>query len=133
MTVELELVNAHAGYGSVEVLHGVGLALPTGAVVAVVGRNGAGKTTLLRTIAGTLPLNSGTVCWQGRDVTNQTAQQRATAGLTFRARRKQRLCQPDRRGEPGPLRGRRAARSRPHHVPGAASPPRPTSGDAVGR
>ena len=83
MTVELELVNAHAGYGSVEVLHGVGLALPTGAVVAVVGRNGAGKTTLLRTIAGTLPLNSGTVCWQGRDVTNQTAQQRATVGLTF--------------------------------------------------
>jgi branched-chain amino acid transport system ATP-binding protein len=83
MTVELELVNARAGYGSVEVLHNVGLALPTGAVVAVVGRNGAGKTTLLRTIAGTLPLTTGTVCWQGRDVTNQTAQQRAMAGLTF--------------------------------------------------
>lgn len=83
MTVELELVNARAGYGSVEVLHGVSLALPTGAVVAVVGRNGAGKTTLLRTIAGTLPLSSGTVCWQGRDVTKQTAQQRAMAGLTF--------------------------------------------------
>ncbi|MEP6661591.1 MAG: ATP-binding cassette domain-containing protein [Acidimicrobiales bacterium] len=83
MTVELELVNARAGYGSVEVLHGVSLALPAGAVVAVVGRNGAGKTTLLRTIAGTLPLNSGTVCWRGRDVTNQTAQQRAIAGVAF--------------------------------------------------
>ena len=83
MTVELELVNARAGYGSVEVLHGVNLALPTGAVVAVVGRNGAGKTTLLRTIAGMLPLSSGTVCWQGRDVKNQTAQHRAMAGMTF--------------------------------------------------
>jgi branched-chain amino acid transport system ATP-binding protein len=83
VTVELDLVNARAGYGSVEVLHGVNLALPTGAVVAIVGRNGAGKTTLLRTIAGTLPLNSGTVCWQGRDITHQTAQQRAAAGLTF--------------------------------------------------
>jgi branched-chain amino acid transport system ATP-binding protein len=83
MTVELALVNARAGYGSVEVLHGVDLALPTGAVVAIVGRNGAGKTTLLRTIAGTLPLHSGTVCSQGRDVTNETAQQRAMAGLTF--------------------------------------------------
>ena len=83
MTVEFELVNARAGYGSVEVLHGVNLALPTGAVVAIVGRNGAGKTTLLRTIAGTLPLNTGTVCWRGRDVTSETAQQRAMAGLTF--------------------------------------------------
>ncbi len=83
MTVEVELVNARAGYGSVEVLHGVDLALPAGAVVAVVGRNGAGKTTLLRTIAGTLPLTTGWVHWRGRDVTSQTAQQRSMAGLTF--------------------------------------------------
>jgi branched-chain amino acid transport system ATP-binding protein len=83
VTVEVELSGVRAGYGSVEVLHGLDLALPAGAVVAVAGRNGAGKTTLLRTIAGTLPLRAGLLYWRGQDITHLTAYQRAFAGVTF--------------------------------------------------
>ena len=44
-----------SGYGRTEVLHGVDLACPPGAAVALLGANGAGKTTLLKTIAGLVP------------------------------------------------------------------------------
>ena len=48
-----------AGYGPIEVLHGISLDVPTGSVVAVLGPNGAGKTTLLSVIAGLHPATAG--------------------------------------------------------------------------
>lgn len=81
MSAELELVDGRAGYGSVEVLHGVDLAVPAGAVTTLVGANGAGKTSLLRVLAGVLPLRSGTVRWRGRRVDDLTAYERARRGL----------------------------------------------------
>ena len=60
--------------GAVRALHGVGLDVPRGSVVAVLGSNGAGKSTLLRAISGSLPLEGGavdrgTIRFDGRDVT----------------------------------------------------------------
>ena len=49
-----ELRDIRAGYGSIEVVHGVSLEVPTGSVVALLGPNGGGKTTLLNVCAGTL-------------------------------------------------------------------------------
>ncbi len=49
----------HAAYGRIEVLRGVDLAVPRGAVVALLGANGAGKTTLLRVISGLMPATDG--------------------------------------------------------------------------
>jgi branched-chain amino acid transport system ATP-binding protein len=46
-----ELRGVRAGYGRIEVLHGVDLAVPGGSVTAVLGPNGAGKTTMLRVLA----------------------------------------------------------------------------------
>jgi branched-chain amino acid transport system ATP-binding protein len=57
----LEVDGVSGGYGKVEVLHGVRLTVPDGAVVALVGANGAGKTTLLRLIAGLVPPTRGEV------------------------------------------------------------------------
>jgi ABC-type branched-subunit amino acid transport system ATPase component len=57
----LEIVDVHAGYGNIEVLHGVSLSVRTGEVVALLGPNGAGKTTLLRVASGQLPVTGGSV------------------------------------------------------------------------
>ena len=58
-----------AGYGQVDVLHDVTLALPAGALCAIVGANGAGKTTLLLAISGIVPKRGGSVRFDGGDVT----------------------------------------------------------------
>src|SRR5215203_5755233 len=50
----LEVSAMNAGYGDVQVLHGVSLTVADGEVVSLVGANGAGKTTLLRAISGVL-------------------------------------------------------------------------------
>src|SRR5262249_60897362 len=81
MTVELQVRGLRAGYGPVEVLHGVDLDVPAGRVSAVLGPNGAGKTTLLRTLAGLITPAGGTVRWRGRDVTRRMAYRRARDGL----------------------------------------------------
>ena len=46
----LSISNLHAGYGKVEVLHGISLEVPKGKVVTLIGSNGAGKTTTMRAI-----------------------------------------------------------------------------------
>jgi iron complex transport system ATP-binding protein len=57
-----------AGYGKVEVLHGVSLGVPAGSVVALLGPNGAGKTTLFRTLLGLIPALGGRVLVDGKDL-----------------------------------------------------------------
>ena len=77
----LELRGIDAGYGEVQVLHDVSLAVPPGRVVAVLGANGAGKSTLCAVAAGLLEPTSGSVLLAGRDVTAQAPHLRARAGL----------------------------------------------------
>lgn len=57
-----------AGYGAIQVLHEVSLAIPAGRIVTIVGANGAGKTTLLKTIAGVLRPWRGTVLLDGETI-----------------------------------------------------------------
>ena len=57
----LEIRDLHAGYGEIEVLHGVSLAIEEGRIVTLIGANGAGKTTLLKTISGLIRPNAGEI------------------------------------------------------------------------
>jgi len=66
MSVPLQLTGLRAGYGHVEVLHGVSLTVPQGKMVAIVGPNGAGKTTLMGAVMGLLPRRGGRVDYQGK-------------------------------------------------------------------
>jgi branched-chain amino acid transport system ATP-binding protein len=61
----LRLDGLRAGYGHVEVLHGVSLSVREGQMVAIVGPNGAGKTTLMSAVMGLLPRRGGTVRYLG--------------------------------------------------------------------
>lgn len=68
----LELRGLHAGYGAMEILHGVDLAVGAGKSLCIVGPNGAGKSTVLHSIFGFTKITSGTVITSGRDVTQLT-------------------------------------------------------------
>jgi branched-chain amino acid transport system ATP-binding protein len=81
VTAELELTGARAGYGTVEVLHGLDLTIPAGKVTALLGANGAGKSTTLRVLAGLVPLRSGTLTWRGEQITKMSTLDRARRGL----------------------------------------------------
>jgi len=79
----LHVSNLRAGYGDLEVLHGVDLVVLEGDVVSVVGANGAGKTTLLSTIAGVVKPTSGSVVVDGVDITSIHAHQVAQHGIVL--------------------------------------------------
>ncbi len=70
-----------AGYGDVEVLHDVSIALEPGKVVALLGANGAGKSTLCSVAGGLVAPTSGTVTLKGVDITAEPAYRRAESGL----------------------------------------------------
>jgi branched-chain amino acid transport system ATP-binding protein len=79
----LDLVDLHAGYGRVKVLDGVSLVARRGEVTALLGANGAGKTTLMRTIAGVLPVTSGTIRAGGQDITDLPTNERVERGIAL--------------------------------------------------
>ncbi|MFC4605258.1 urea ABC transporter ATP-binding subunit UrtE [Rhodococcus kronopolitis] len=79
----LELVDVRTGYGRSEVIHGVSLEVPPDGVAAVLGHNGAGKTTLLRAAVGLLPVRSGSVRFDGEDVTALRPSARVARGLAY--------------------------------------------------
>ncbi|MBL7496465.1 ABC transporter ATP-binding protein [Frankia sp. CNm7] len=77
----LELAGVRAGYGPIEVLHGVDLAVPAGSVVALLGPNGAGKTTTLNVCCGLQRPSSGELRLAGRSVTGASAETLARLGV----------------------------------------------------
>jgi len=65
----LEIRGLDAHYGRIQALRGIDLEIHQGELVALVGANGAGKSTLLRCISGVTPISSGTIRFEGRDIT----------------------------------------------------------------
>ncbi len=79
--VLLEVRDIVVHYGRIEALHGVSLVVRQGELVTLLGSNGAGKTTMMRAISGLRPLSSGSVWFEGRDITRVKAHQRVIDGL----------------------------------------------------
>jgi len=77
----LSVTGLESGYGKIRVLHGVGLTVSAGEVVALLGPNGAGKSTLLRALSGLLPVSAGEVRFDRRAITNIAPREAARAGL----------------------------------------------------
>jgi branched-chain amino acid transport system ATP-binding protein len=70
-----------AGYGDVQVLWGIDLSVPRGEIVSIVGPNGTGKTTLLLAISGLVRARSGSIVFDGEDITAQSADRIVGKGL----------------------------------------------------
>lgn len=79
----LDVRNLHVAYGASEVLHGVDLQVGHGEIVVLMGRNGMGKTTLMKSLIGNLPLRSGSIGLDGKDITKLPAYKRVESGLAY--------------------------------------------------
>jgi len=79
----LEAAGLHTFYGKSHILHGVGLAVKEGEIVALLGRNGAGKTTTLRSIMGLTPPREGSVKIFGQEASRMPTFQIAELGVGY--------------------------------------------------
>jgi len=77
----LQLIDVHAAYGRIEVVHGVSLAVPEGSVYALLGPNGAGKSTLLKVASGQMAASGGEVVFDGEPVSKSSPDRLARRGL----------------------------------------------------
>ena len=77
----LEFENVEVFYGKVQALRGIGLRVEAGEIVALLGNNGAGKTTTLSTASALVKAHSGTVTFDGADITRAHPWNVVGAGL----------------------------------------------------
>ncbi len=77
----LVLEDLRAGYGAVEVLHGINMRVPVGSITGLFGANGSGKSTLCSAIAGLIPITSGSIRLEDQDIGELPAYQRVGKGV----------------------------------------------------
>src|SRR5215813_5940719 len=79
----LKVDNINLYYGAAQALRGVSLSAEPGKVMCVLGRNGVGKTSLLRAMVGQYPIASGSITFDGADITTLRPYERARRGIGF--------------------------------------------------
>jgi urea transport system ATP-binding protein len=79
----LEARDLHQYYGGSHTLRGASLDVPAGSCTCVMGRNGVGKTTMLKAIMGLIPVQSGSVRFEDRELVGADASERARAGIGY--------------------------------------------------
>jgi branched-chain amino acid transport system ATP-binding protein len=72
-----------AGYGRQTILHGLTFSVRRGAITTVIGPNGAGKSTAFKAVFGMLPVRSGRIVFEGREITNRAPRQLIAAGICY--------------------------------------------------
>jgi branched-chain amino acid transport system ATP-binding protein len=77
----LELAGVNVAYGRIQALRGISLTVQEGQIVSLIGANGAGKTTTMKTISGLLGLQSGSMTFDGEDLTKVRADLRVRKGI----------------------------------------------------
>jgi branched-chain amino acid transport system ATP-binding protein len=77
----LEVENLHVSYGAIKALHGVSLKVPKGSIVTLIGANGAGKSTTLRSLSGLVKSSSGSIRYEGQEVSKISPHKIVAKGL----------------------------------------------------
>lgn len=78
-----ELKDLKVNYGGIEAVRGISFSVPEGSIVTLIGANGAGKSTTLRTIAGLVKAHSGSISFDGDDITNKDPSYIVSKGITL--------------------------------------------------
>ena len=79
--LDVNAIDLH--YGAAQALRAITLTAEPGKVTCVLGRNGVGKTSLLRALDGQHPVSSGSITWEGRDITTLKPEERARRGVAY--------------------------------------------------
>ncbi|MDY4011279.1 MAG: ABC transporter ATP-binding protein [Fusobacterium gastrosuis] len=77
----LEIKDLHVFYDNIHALKGISLKVEEGEVVSIIGANGAGKTTTLQTISGLIRPKSGSIFFEGKDITKEAAHNMCRLGI----------------------------------------------------
>ncbi|MFB7843285.1 ABC transporter ATP-binding protein [Microbacterium sp. NPDC056052] len=78
----LELKDVSVHYGRIKAIHDISFSVDEGEIVTLIGANGAGKTTTMRTISGLLQPSSGSITFDGQDITKMKAHLRVVKGIS---------------------------------------------------
>lgn len=79
----LNVENLNQYYGGSHILRDLSFDAPTGQVTCLLGRNGVGKTTLLKCLMGQVPAKTGSVRFDGHDITDAPSHARVKAGIGY--------------------------------------------------
>lgn len=79
----LEIRELVGGYGRMTILNGVSFAIPRGSITTMIGPNGAGKSTVFKAVFGLLNIHSGSILFEGEDVTGLKPAQLIARGITY--------------------------------------------------
>ena len=79
----LQVSNLNQYYGGSHILRDVSFEAPIGKVTTVLGRNGVGKTTLLKVLMGLVPARTGSIAFEGKDLTRAPSHERVKAGIGY--------------------------------------------------
>ncbi|HEU0206855.1 MAG TPA: ABC transporter ATP-binding protein [Pseudolysinimonas sp.] len=78
----LELNHVDVHYGRIQAIHDMSFSVEEGEIVSLIGANGAGKSTTMKTISGLLNLSSGSILFEGEDITKMKAHIRVVRGIS---------------------------------------------------
>lgn len=78
----LKLENLEVSYGPIKALKGIDISVKEGEIVALLGANGAGKTTTLRSISSVVPVSSGKILYEGKDITGLASEKITRLGIS---------------------------------------------------
>ena len=79
----LKIENLKVAYGGIQALRGISMEVPDGKIVTLIGANGAGKSTTLRTITGLVRAASGSIQWNGSELTGQSIDHIISEGIAL--------------------------------------------------
>ena len=77
-----EVKDLRVQYGKIEAIKGISFVVEQGEIVTLIGANGAGKTTTLKTISGLRPVSSGSITYDGQDISKMAAHERVNLGIS---------------------------------------------------